>query len=437
MTDLHKQIGRLSRDERWYVRKIAPLALVVKVLLVGIAIISGGLLVHAGAQAGVVVATAFASEGDARLTRFSAEVSGAVAFKTSLLSNPYRIVIDVEKMAFDLPKGAGRKGRGLVKKIRYGVDEQGQPRVVLDTTGPVVISKSYLLPAKGNKKSRIVVEMFATTEAAFSATQIKTAEVGPETVQVTGSLGTTPTVLPEILGKSAHAAGKKVIVLDPGHGGIDPGAVSPRKVKEKEVVLAFALELAQALRATGRFEVVLTRQDDRFVSLSERVKFTRECEADLFIAIHADTVKGKMARGTTIYTLSETGSDEEAEALALKENRADIIAGIDMGQQNSEVANVLIDLALRESKNNAVIFSRLAINEIRGQTTLTGKPMRSASFMVLKAPDVPSVLIELGYLSSKDDEKNMISPAWRQKLAGSLALAVNGHFYGTIAAATP
>ncbi len=374
------------------------------------------------------VATSMKIEMAGQRTRFVAEVSGVMVFDVRATTNPGQIVVSAKGLRFNLPKGAGRKVKGLVSKMRYGVDATGTSQFVIDTQGLAKIVSSQLLPKKGKRKARIVVEFEAATPISM---------VGPDDVVVTGSLTAAPprpTLLP---GLAAHLAGKKVIVIDAGHGGMDPGAVSPGKVKEKDVVLAFALQLSRSLLATGRYEVVLTRDDDRFVTLAERVKIARSNQADLFVAIHADTVRGPSARGTTIYTLSETGSDQEAEALAQKENQADVIGGIDLGQQNSEVADILIDLALRESKGSAVLFSRVALSHLKGKTTLTGVPLRSAGFVVLKAPDVPSVLIELGYLSSKEDEKNMISPVWRTNLAAALSQAVEDHFAGQFAVPAP
>ena len=202
-------------------------------------------------------------------------------------------------------------------------------------------------------------------------------------------------------------------------------------MREKDVVLAFGLALREALGGTGRFNVVMTRDDDEFVSLDDRVRLARDAKADLLIALHADTVGPLLnsnVRGTTIYTVSNNASDAEAEALAQKENRADIISGMDLGKQKAEVANVLINLAQRESKSQALMFAKQAVNAIRPVTELTGKPMRSAAFVVLKAPDVPSVLIELGYLSNKADEGMLTSPKWRDEMATALTHAIEQHF---------
>jgi N-acetylmuramoyl-L-alanine amidase len=163
------------------------------------------------------------------------------------------------------------------------------------------------------------------------------------------------------------------------------------------------------------------------------MRIARKAEADLFIAIHADTVRGASARGATVYTLSEKASDAEAAALAQKENRADIIGGVDLGGENQEITDILIDLAQRETKNHSMFFARRAVGELKPVTKMTGQPLRSAGFMVLKAPDVPSILIELGYLSSREDEALLTSGAWQKKIAGALGKAIDGYFANEIA----
>jgi N-acetylmuramoyl-L-alanine amidase len=227
---------------------------------------------------------------------------------------------------------------------------------------------------------------------------------------------------------------KMVIALDPGHGGMDPGASSHDGMKEKEIVLAFALSLKQALLATGRYDVVMTRDDDHFLKLEDRAKIAHDHKADLFIAIHADTLDDASVRGTTLYTVSDKASDAVADALAQKENRADIIAGLDLGKQREEVANALIALTQRESKSQSTIFARKAVAEIKPVTQLTSQPIRSAAFVVLKAPDVPSILMELGYLSNKQDRAMLASEDWRKGMAQAMACAVDHYFEPTLSA---
>ncbi|MGI9481802.1 MAG: N-acetylmuramoyl-L-alanine amidase [Hyphomicrobiales bacterium] len=225
----------------------------------------------------------------------------------------------------------------------------------------------------------------------------------------------------------------QVIILDPGHGGVDPGAIGRRGTPEKKVTLAFAKILAAHLRKSNRYKVYLTRSGDRFIRLRDRVHFARKKGADLFIAIHADSIRRGKVQGATVYTLSERASDKEAGELAAKENRADIIAGVDLGVETAQVTGILIDLAQRETNNHSTSFAQTLARQLSTTTKLTRKPLRSAGFRVLKAPDVPSVLLELGYLSSRKDEMNLRSAAWRKKVAGAVAGAIDAYFAKSLA----
>jgi N-acetylmuramoyl-L-alanine amidase len=231
----------------------------------------------------------------------------------------------------------------------------------------------------------------------------------------------------------ALASTRPVIVIDPGHGGIDPGAVSRSGTAEKDVVQAFSEVLKETLDATGHYEVHLTRNDDVFLSLHDRVQFARKHAADLFIAVHADSLSRGTARGATVYTLADKASDAEAEALAHKENRSDIIAGVDLMAETEQITGILIDLAQREAKNHATTFAKQLVNELKPVANLNRRPIRSAGFRVLKAPDVPSVLFELGYLSNRSDETLLLSPEWRGKVAGAMAGAIERYFATQIA----
>ena len=354
---------------------------------------------------------------DGTTTRFEADLSGAVGFSVNATQSPYRLTIDLLNVSFDLPAGAGRKAAGPVTAFRYGVVDDHRSRIVLDLSGPVLIKKSYIVPRKNKKEAHMVVEMTTTTPDHFKQALNENLPVNqPETAAITSA----PILHP-----------LKTIVIDPGHGGIDPGASSPTKTKEKDVVLAYAQELKTALEKTGHYKAVLTRDEDTYLPLEARVKIARDNKADLFIVVHADTM-GPLARnavrGTTVYTVSDEASDAEAGALAQKENRADIITGIDLGHQNKMVTDILINLAQRESKNQAMFFAKKAVGELQNVTMMTGKPIRSAAFVVLKAPDVPSVLVELGYLSSPADEALLTSSDWRSKMAGAMTQAVNSYF---------
>lgn len=418
------------RSRRAAARLLQCLGLVVLFLL------SGFRLPMADA-AGLPAATAARVAGDETRTRFVADLTAPVGYTVYVLQNPYRVMIDLPQVAFELPADAGNRSRGLVSAFRYGPVDDGRSRIVLDATGPVLIEKSFLLEPEAGQPARIVVDLVQTTEEGFAA---KIGADAPDADSATADALAEPSA--DDAGGQAAApakrdASRKLVVIDPGHGGIDPGAIGLRKTKEKDVVLAYGLQLRRQILALGNIDVVMTRSDDTFLTLRERVKVAREHEADLFIAIHADTVRGEEARGATIYTLSEKASDAEAAALAHKENRADIIAGVDLGNENEEVTDILIELVQRESKTHSLVFAKKAVGEMKAVTAFTGKPMRSAGFMVLKAPDVPSVLVELGYLSSEEDEKQLTSAAWRERVAKAMARAVQSYFAQQLAAKTP
>ncbi len=369
---------------------------------------------EARAETASAIVTAARVGGNEARTRFVTDLTLPAGYSVYVLPNPWRVIIDLKNVGFDLPPGSGAKVRGLIREYRYGQVENGRARIVLDTTGPVHIEKSFLVDAQAGQPSRIVVDIAPTANSA--AIEEVPASASPE--------------------KPADNDGRKVVVIDPGHGGIDGGAVGIGRTKEKDVVLAFGLALRETLRSSGNYKVLMTRSSDKFLTLRDRVRLARDNKADLFIAIHADTVRGQSARGATIYTLSEKASDAEAEALAQKENRAGLIGGIDLGAESAEVTDILFDLVQRESKQHSMYFAKKAHAELRAVTDFTGKPLRSAGFVVLKAPDVPSVLIELGYLSSKADEQQLKSPVWRNKTAAAMARAVDKYFATEIAART-
>jgi N-acetylmuramoyl-L-alanine amidase len=220
---------------------------------------------------------------------------------------------------------------------------------------------------------------------------------------------------------------RPLVVLDPGHGGIDTGTRGPGGELEKDVVLAFAKELREKLEAAGKYRVSMTRDDDTFIPLNDRVRFARTRNAALFVSIHADALPKRegQADGATVYTLSEKASDTEAARLAENENRADVIAGVDLTAEPDDVANILVDLAQRETKTFSLQFAKAALGELKHTARLHKRPLKSAGFVVLRAPDVPSVLIELGYMSDKDDLSHLASPAWRERNAGALARAID------------
>jgi N-acetylmuramoyl-L-alanine amidase len=364
--------------------------------------------------------------GDHERTRFIADLSKKVDVHVFALANPYRVIVDASDVDFQMPEGIGKEKRGLITAYRYGLFAPGKSRIVIDVAGPFLIDKAFVLEPRDEQPAHLVIDLVPTDEKTFQA---KLKEARPA-----GEASAPPMPLPEPAPRAPDA--KPVIVLDPGHGGIDPGTSSTDGVTEKEVVLAFAKSLKAKLEATGRYDVYLTRQDDTFLPLRERVEFAQKKGANLFLSIHADYFphQTEKATGATVYTLSEEASDEEAKELAAKENFSDVLAGVALPSDSDEVvANILIDLAQRETQNRSTVFARSIVGELAGN--LHTRKLRSAGFRVLKAPDVPSVLLELGFLSNPDDEKRLVSEAWRDRMGDSIVEAIDGYFAKRIARA--
>lgn len=224
-------------------------------------------------------------------------------------------------------------------------------------------------------------------------------------------------------------AARRVVVLDPGHGGQDPGAIGVSGVQEKAITLALAQEVRRHLEATGRYRVHLTRDGDEFLPLRERVQKARRWKADLFLSLHADSIGSTQTRGASVYTLSDTASDAESAALAARENRADIIVGVDLSHESRDVANILIDLAQRETLNRSAELAHLLVRELSQEVRmLPVRPHRFAGFAVLKAPDVPAALLELGYLSNAEDERLLRQTSHRRRVALGVQRAVDAFF---------
>ncbi len=237
-----------------------------------------------------------------------------------------------------------------------------------------------------------------------------------------------PTATAFVAPPKPKADERPTIVIDPGHGGVDPGARSIGGVDEKKIALAYARELKRQLEAGGRYRVVLTRDKDIFIRLRDRVEFAERMEGDLFVSLHANNHNSTKIRGASVYTLSEKASDAEAEALAAKENKADIIAGIDLDDQTEVVSKILIDLAQRETMNLSKQFANELVPEMGKIGKLLGNPHRSAGFAVLKSATVPSILIEIGYLSNKTEERLLRSEKHRIKISRAIGAAIEAYF---------
>lgn len=406
----------------------------------GLMLLLGG-AVGAAAKPAIVDARLGVEPG---LTRVVISLTQRSDFKVFTLADPYRVVIDMSEVDWKVKSGTKLSGQGLVAGMRYGLFKTGTSRVVLDLMEPSEVARAELLPAASGEPLRLLVDLRPIPETQFRA-QLQTntvsysaiAAIAPVTkpvVRTMNSAGSGTGAATGAVGGSAAKQpieepkrGKPVIVIDPGHGGIDPGAIGS-SINEKQLTLAVAKALKKELEDTGKFRVLLTRSRDVYIPLRERFGLAREKGADLFISLHADSHNNPLTRGASVYTLSEKASDTEAEALAAKENKSDIIAGVDLSKQSNVVSNILIDLAQRDTKNMSTRFASLLVRELKDETMLLGNTHRFAGFAVLKAPDVPSVLIEMGYISSSKDEALLSSSGHQKKLARAVRQAIENYF---------
>jgi len=355
-------------------------------------------------------------------TRLVIELSDPVNLRAFALANPDRVVIDMPEVSWRLGAPPRPSGYGPVKSYRYGQFRAGNSRMVIDLNAPVTVSDALVIPPSSGFGYRVVIDLFPATRAKFDAqagwpADLKKRESDAEKLAALIAAQT-----------PATSRGKKIVVLDPGHGGLDSGAIGVNGLMEKDLALAEGLKLARELRGRG-YDVFLTRDNDSFIPLRQRVATARAKKADLFIALHADSNPDPETTGTSIYTLNDGRSDREASALARRENQSDVIAGVDLSGENNPVAPILIGLAQRDTRNKSSEFATNALKNL-GQVTdlLARSPHRSASLAVLVAPDVPAVLIELGYLSNRGDAAQMNTDSWRTKVAGAIADAVDAQF---------
>jgi N-acetylmuramoyl-L-alanine amidase len=372
--------------------------------------------------------------GDSKQTRFVLDLDRTIEFRAFALADPYRVVLDLPQVSFQLAAGVGTAGRGLVKAFRYGLVMPGGSRIVFDLTGPAKIAHSYVLDAANGQPPRLVLELEEVDRTAFvqSLAVESRPDLRPAIAVATGTAVPAAAAAP----KSATPDSRPVVVIDPGHGGIDNGTQAGGE-SEKSLVLGFGLALRDRIEKSGKYRVVMTRADDTFVPLADRVRIARNQSAALFVSIHADALPRHEgdAQGATIYTLSDRASDAEAERLAEAENKADAIGGVNLTEEPTEVADILIDLAQRETRTFSNRFARLLMGEMKNTARMHKHPLKSAGFRVLKAPDVPSVLIELGYVSNKDDLEHLVSESWRSRTVGSMAQAIDAFFAKRLATA--
>ena len=371
------------------------------------------------------VATDARLGGDETQTRFVMDLDRKVDLHAFTLADPYRVVLDIPQVTFQLPPKAGEAGRGLIKAFRFGLVMPGGSRMVFDLTKPVRIDKAFVIDAADGAPARLVLDLASTDRDSFLRKIAADEKVAHAEMPAT------------ITPQANSADPRPLVVLDPGHGGLDNGTKAAGGELEKDIVLDFAKRLRDRIEKSGKYRVLMTRADDTFVPLADRVRIARNAGAALFVSIHADWLSRKEgdAQGATVYTLSETATDPASARLAEEENRADVIAGVDLKSEPDDVAGILIDLAQRETKTFSVQFAHKLVGELKEATRLHKEPIKSAGFRVLRAPDIPSVLVELGYVSNKEDLQSLLSDTWRDHTADAMAAAINGYFSTHLAGA--
>lgn len=349
------------------------------------------------------------------LTRLVLDVTEKVDFHTFTLADPYRVVVDLSSLDWQVAPSEDDR-RGVIARLRFGQFRRDTSRMVIEALGPVEVKQAFLLPPQGNWTYRFVIDLAPVDEASFVNS------VGAPK-RLARPLAKPPPSKP-----SRKPAVKRIVVLDPGHGGVDPGAIGVSGVFEKTVTLSAARELRTILEKTNRYKVILTRNSDKFLRLRDRVAVARDVGAELFVSLHADAIRRRGVRGASVYTLSEKASDTEAAELAAKENKADLLGGVQLEGESEEVTSILIDLAQRETKNLSAGFANIVLPEFRKRVRTLRNGHRFAGFAVLKAPDVPSVLVEMGYLSNRQDERMLSTAQGRRPVLEALGKAIDRYF---------
>lgn len=357
------------------------------------------------------------------------DINKSVNYRVFLLNGPKRAVVDLDDANISSLKT--KVSNQVIANSRVGKMSGNDKRIVFDLSRPAVVKKAFLIPPQGGQNWRLVIDLAMTSESVFNS------KIGNNYVITNNT-----TFAPKEEKSSWWSFGssdddqkavtkinrKRIIVLDPGHGGKDPGAIGAyAKTYEKNITLAMGKELKQLLQNKG-YVVYLTRETDIFIPLRQRTKIAQKYKADLFMSIHADSAQNRNATGLSVYTLSDTASDKEAAALAERENKADIIGGIDLGGNTKEVNDILISLSQTDTRNKSSKYATYLVQEMSKSVKLVKNTHRFAGFAVLKAPDVPAALLEMGYLSNRTEEANLRTSSYRRKLAEAVARSVDKYF---------
>jgi N-acetylmuramoyl-L-alanine amidase len=376
--------------------------------------------------------------------RLILDLSAVTEFAVASIADPNRIAVDVKAGSVPTIATQPVAGQGIVASFTTTIAAADRVRVELLLTTPSVIQQAYLLDAVGDQPARLVVDLVTTTQEDFAARAAADLANSIDRV-VPDAVASTEPPSSEAAAPSSEAVAaapvsdapvtdppvsesRPLIVLDPGHGGVDNGATAPSGIHEKDITLAFALQLRDLLVASGRFDVAMTREDDSYLTLNERVDLARLNKADLFISLHADTFQEADIRGASIYTRDERAADILDKVLSDGETPADVVAGYLPPDAKPAVANILVDLMRRQVRQQAYLAAGDIVKAMEPSVTLRRFPVRQADFFVLQAPDIPSMLIELGFMSNASDIENLESQAWRDKVVASIAQGVEGYF---------
>jgi N-acetylmuramoyl-L-alanine amidase len=354
--------------------------------------------------------------------RLVIDLASKTEFAFVSLDDPNRLAIDVRAGTFSVPEPSGAPSEtSLISSYLVEQAASDRVRTTLTLAAPVQVQQAYVLDPFEDQPARLVVDIIPADEATFAA-NVERDRAASATVAET-STESTPAG-----GSELPLGTRPLVVIDPGHGGIDSGAEAANGVREKDIVLAFSLRLQELLVESGRFDVALTREDDTYLRLEERVALARGNKADIFLSIHADSFQQPEIRGASVYTRDENATDVLDKVLADSENKSDVIAGFAMPQMAPEVVDILLDLMRREMRKQSFVAAQSIVHQLEPSVALRRFPVRQADFFVLQAPDVPSVLIELGFLSNLDDISNLTQTDWQNRTAEAIARGISTYF---------
>ncbi|MCF1742731.1 N-acetylmuramoyl-L-alanine amidase [Paradevosia shaoguanensis] len=356
--------------------------------------------------------------------RLVLDLAAPTQFAIVSLDNPNRIAIDVKASGLEFTELTPVAGEGIVASYNVEMAESGRARTTLTLSAPAQVQQAYVLDPFADQPARLVVDIIPMDPAGFAAKVA--ADLAASTVKQQADMAADEPTRPGA--SNIEAKTRPLVVIDPGHGGVDSGARGPDGVMEKDLVLAFALKLQDLLTESGRFDVALTREDDSFLKLEDRVALARQNKADLFISIHADSFQQPDIRGLSVYTRDENATDVLDRVLADTENKADIIAGLAPPESATSVVDLLVDLMRREMRRQSYEAAQSIVHQVEPSVALRKFPVRQANFLVLQAPDVPSILVELGFLSNAHDIANLQQSGWQDRTAEAVARGISAYF---------